>query len=108
MLRNFRKLGGMPRVEASLTVEHIAMPGALQQATGNHAAISALAVNRNRAPPIHRGQSVPKSIEGPAFHVGDMPCLPFALATDVQHVSRAQASLAQFLVQFLRRNLCRL
>src|SRR6202040_1251512 len=104
MLRNFRKLGGMPRVEASLNVEHIAMAGALQQTTGNHAAISALAVNRNRAPPIHRGQSVGKRIERPAFYFRDVTRLPFAFATDVKHVSRAKASRAQFLVQFLGRN----
>src|ERR1700686_961407 len=96
LLRNFRKRGGMPRVEASRHVDHVTMAGALEQTTGNHAAKTALAVNRDRAVPIHGRQSVWKCIERPAFHAGDMPRLPFALATDVKHVSRAQASLAQF------------
>ena len=43
------------------------MPGALQQAAGNHAAISALAVNRNRALPIQCGQAVRKQIERPGI-----------------------------------------
>src|ERR1700682_6469334 len=98
----------MPRVEASFNVEYVTMAGALQQTTGNDAAISALAVNRNRAVPIHCRQSVRKRIERPALYVGDMPRLPFSFATHVKHVSRAQASLAQLLVQFLCRNLRRL
>src|SRR3984893_2122676 len=98
----------MPRIETSRHVDHVAMAGSLEQTTCNDAAISALAVNRNRTLPIDCRQSVSKRIERPAFHFSDMPRLPFAFATDVKHVSRAQASLAQFLVQFLRRNLRRL
>src|SRR5208282_1118242 len=98
----------MPRVEASRHVDHIAIAGALEQTAANHAAISALAVNGNRTLSIDCGQSVRKRIERPTLHLRDVPSLPFAFAAHIEDFDRAQASVAQFLVQFLSGNLRRL
>lgn len=58
LLGHFWKFGGMPRVKTSHHIDHVAMAAALEQTAGNHTAISALAMNRNRVRPIHcRGQN---------------------------------------------------
>jgi len=94
VVRHFRKSGRMPRVESSRDVDYVAMPRALEQTARNHAAVSALTVDRDRPLLIDSGQLFRKRIERAARHVRDMPRLPFSFAAHVYDVGGAPVPLA--------------
>ena len=74
----------MPRVKASGYVDHVAMTGALQQATGDHAAVAAFAVNGYGLRGVKVRQSSWESIERVPVGIGDVAALPLAFAADIE------------------------
>ena len=81
------------------------MAGPLEQAAGNHAAVSAFAVDGDGTVSLNRGESAGKGVESAAQYLGNMTGLPFAFATHVENVVGTPGSGVKFLIQFLWRNL---
>ena len=73
----------MPGVEASGHVDHVAVAGSFEQAAGDHAAVSTLAVDGYRAFVINGWQALRKHIERVPLRVSDVSGLPFAFAANV-------------------------
>ena len=73
----------MPGVEASGHVDHVAVAGSFEQAAGDHAAVSALAVDGYLTIAADGRQSLRKRIQRVPLLLGDVSGLPFAFAADV-------------------------
>src|ERR1019366_7445079 len=91
-----------PRVKAAGHVDDVVVACALQQATCDRAAITALAVDGERLLRLDRRQCGLEAIQRIPIGTADVACLPFAFATDVQHLKTV---CSQARVEILYRDL---
>jgi hypothetical protein len=76
----------LPGVESADEVDDVLETGALQQAAGDHAAVSALAVNRNGRRVIHLWWRDSEVVERPPGRVRNVRGIPLRFATYVEHL----------------------
>src|SRR5271166_2622428 len=81
-----RQLCLLPGIEAASHIDHILESGALQQAGGNHAAISAFAVHCHLRVAVHFGWGDFEIIQRPPCRVLDMTSLPFRRTANIEHL----------------------
>ena len=94
-----RQAAGAPRVVATSEIHHFIESGALEQTTGDRAAITALAVHRNRACGIQLVEPGCKLIQRQELGARDVARFPLRRAADIDNLDIAHLS------QFLRGNL---
>src|SRR6202050_549457 len=75
-----------PGIESANHIDDVLETRALQQAAGNHATVSALAVNRHGRIVIHLRRRDSEVVERPPGRVRNVRDIPLRLATDVKHL----------------------
>src|ERR1022692_3626538 len=85
---NSRQLRLFPGVEAADHIDDV-VAGPLQQAAGDHAAIAALAVDRDGRIPLKLRQGGLEAIQRIPVGAADVASLPFALSADIQYLQPA-------------------
>ena len=83
----YRQFCFLPGAKSAADVDHVLKTGALQQAAGNHAAIAALAVDRQRNIQVNLRRRNPEAIQRPPRGSFNVTCHPFRFAADVEHAA---------------------
>src|SRR5579864_3664551 len=91
-----RKLRLLPRVETAGHIEDILEPGPLQEAAGNHAAVSDFAMDRNESIVIKLWWRYFEIIQGPPVRALQMSRLPLRPSSHIEHL---QFAIVQAMIQ---------
>src|SRR5260221_4756952 len=84
---NFHRQAGVaPGIKAADQVDHVLHAGAPEQTTGNHAAISALTMNRERQAGIEVGSRNFEMIQWEPCRLRNVSRLPLRLTPDIEHL----------------------
>jgi hypothetical protein len=81
-----RQIRLLPGIESTDDVDYVLEPGALQQAAGDHAAVSTLAVNRDGRIVMHLWRGDLEVVERPPDRFRNVPSIPLRLAAYVEHL----------------------
>src|SRR5882672_868324 len=92
----------LPGAKSTTDVHHILEASSLQKTAGDHTAIAALAVDRQRNIEINLGRRNPEAIERPPCGPIDVPGHPFRFTADIERVHFACREL---LLQLLHADL---